>query len=140
MEARDRQPAAGAALADAGAGHRSARHANGPRQVGIVNGISDNLYGFDVETGKILWQKHWAYVPPAGAAAGGGGNAPQDPRKLGFLQPGGSSDTPVIGPADAQGRRPVYFVTGDGMLHILNAADGPTSSRRTCSTAARAGR
>ena len=30
----------------------------------------------------------------------------------------------MIGPADAQGRRPVYFVTGDGMLHIVNAADG----------------
>ena len=98
--------------------------ANGPRQVGIVNGVSDNLYGFDVETGKILWQQHWAYVPPAGRGGGGGGNAPLDPRKLGFLQPGGSSDTPVIGPADAQGRRPVYFVTGDGMLHIVNAATG----------------
>ena len=62
-------------------------------------------------------------------------------QRLGFLQPGGSSDTPVIGPPDAQGRRPVYFVTGDGMLHILNAADGePICSRRTCSTPARAGR
>ena len=40
--------------------------ANGTRQVGIVNGISDNLYAFDVETGKILWQKHWDYdAPPA---------------------------------------------------------------------------
>jgi len=27
--------------------------ANGTRQVGIVNGISDNLYAFDVEAGKI---------------------------------------------------------------------------------------
>ena len=98
--------------------------ANGTRQVGIVNGISDNLYAFDVETGKILWQKHWTYDPPVGRGGGGGGNAPQDPRKLGFLQPGGSSDTPVIGPADTQGRRPVYFVTGEGMLHILNAATG----------------
>src|SRR6185369_11488612 len=41
--------------------------ANGPRQVGIVNGISDNLYAFDVEAGKIIWQKHWTYTPPAGA-------------------------------------------------------------------------
>jgi hypothetical protein len=99
--------------------------ATGVKQVGIVNGISDNLYGFDVETGKILWQKHWDYPPPVGRGGGGGrGNQPQDPRHLGFLQPGGSSDTPVIGPADAQGRRPVYFVTGDGMLHIVNAADG----------------
>jgi outer membrane protein assembly factor BamB len=95
----------------------------GTRQVGIVNGISDNLYAFDVETGKILWQKHWDYPAPAGRG-GGGGAAQTDPKRLGFLQPGGSSDTPVIGPADAQGRRPVYFVTGDGMLHILNAADG----------------
>jgi outer membrane protein assembly factor BamB len=92
----------------------------GVKEVGIVNGISDNLYAFDVETGKILWQKHWDYPAPAGR----GGQAPQDPKRLGFLQPGGSSDTPVIGPADAQGRRPIYFVTGDGMLHVLNAADG----------------
>jgi outer membrane protein assembly factor BamB len=97
--------------------------AGGAKQVGIVNGISDNLYAFDVESGKILWQKHWDYPAPAGRG-GGGGAAPTDPKRLGFLQPGGSSDTPVIGPADAQGRRPVYFVTGDGMLHIINAADG----------------
>jgi outer membrane protein assembly factor BamB len=94
----------------------------GVRQVGIVSGISDNLYAFDVESGKILWQKHWDYPAPAGR--GGAAPAQQDPKRLGFLQPGGSSDTPVIGPADAQGRRPVYFVTGDGMLHIINAADG----------------
>ena len=30
-------------------------------------GISDNLYAFEVETGKILWQKHWDYPAPAGA-------------------------------------------------------------------------
>ena len=97
--------------------------AGGPKQVGFVNGISDNLYAFDVEAGKILWKKHWDYAPPDGAPAG----APQasaSPRHRGFLRPGGSSDTPVIGPPDAQGRRAVYFVSGDGMLHILNAADG----------------
>ena len=47
--------------------------ASGTRQVGIVNGISDNLYAFDVETGKILWQKHWTYDPPVGRGGGGGG-------------------------------------------------------------------
>src|SRR5947208_1282960 len=96
---------------------------NGPREVGIVNGISDNLYAFDVESGTILWQKHWTYTQPA---AGGGppASANADPAHLGFLRPGGSSDTPVIGPPDAQGRRAVYFVTGDGILHTLNAADG----------------
>jgi hypothetical protein len=99
--------------------------ANGTKQVGFVAGISDNLYAFEVETGKILWQKHWTYplsATPAGF--GGRGQQPSDPRHLGFLRPGGSSDTPVIGPPDAEGRRAIYFVTGDGMLHILNAADG----------------
>jgi outer membrane protein assembly factor BamB len=93
----------------------------GTKQVGYVTGISDNLYAFDVATGKIIWQRHWDYPAPAGR---GGANAPTDPARLGFLQPGGSSDTPVIGPPDAQGRRPLYFVTGDGMLHIVNAATG----------------
>ena len=37
----------------------------GTKQVGYVSGISDNLYAFEVETGKILWQKHWDYPPPA---------------------------------------------------------------------------
>jgi outer membrane protein assembly factor BamB len=93
----------------------------GTKQVGFVSGISDNLYAFDVEDGKILWQKHWTYAP---AEEPQGGVAPTDPKHLGFLRPGGSSDTPVIGPADAAGRRPIYFVTGDGMLHTLDAATG----------------
>ncbi len=100
--------------------------AAGVKQVGFVSGISDNLYAFDTDTGKIIWQKHWDYPEPAGRGGGGGGGQaqPTDPAHLGFLRPGGSSDTPVIGPADAQGRRPIYFVTGDGMLHTLNAATG----------------
>src|SRR5262249_58627065 len=88
----------------------------GAKQLAIVAGISDNIVAFDVETGRIAWRRQWDY--PGQVVAG------QDPRHLGFLRPGGSSDTPVIGPPDAQGRRPLYFVTGDGMLHILNAADG----------------
>jgi outer membrane protein assembly factor BamB len=99
---------------------------SGLKQVGYLAGISDNLFAFDTDSGKILWQKHWDYPAPAGRGGGGGGGGQQnpDPAHLGFLRPGGSSDTPVIGPADAQGRRPIYFVTGDGMLHILNAATG----------------
>ena len=91
--------------------------ASGVKQVGIVNGISDNLYAFDVEAGKILWKRHWTYKgqEPAGNL---------DPRRNNFLRPGGSSATPVIGPADAQGKRKVYFVTGDGMLNIVDAATG----------------
>jgi len=90
--------------------------ASGPKQLAIVAGISDNVVAFDVATGRIEWRRQWDY---AGQTVPG-----MDPRKLGFLRPGGSSDTPVIGPPDPQGRRPVYFVTGDGMLHILNLATG----------------
>ena len=95
--------------------------ANGPKQVGIVNGISDNLYAFDVETGKILWQKHWTYTPPAGRAAGARRRIRASSDSCSRVA---AATTPVIGPADAQGRRAVYFVTGDGMLHIVNAATG----------------
>ena len=90
--------------------------AEGPKQLVIVNGISDNVTAMDAATGRIVWHRQWDYpgqTPPE-----------QDLRKIGFLRPGGSSDTPVIGPPDSQGRRPVYFVTGDGMLHILNLATG----------------
>ncbi len=88
----------------------------GTKEVAIVAGISDNLYAVDAATGVMLWQRNWTYP---------GQILPNsDPRRLGFLRPGGSSDTPAVGPPDSQGRRPVYFVTGDGMLNILNAADG----------------
>src|SRR5262249_14165529 len=50
----------------------------GRRQVGVINGVSDNLYGFDVSTGKMLWHKHWTYE----------GQVQQgiDPLHLGFLR------------------------------------------------------
>jgi outer membrane protein assembly factor BamB len=86
------------------------------KPLAIVAGVSDNMVAFEVDTGKIAWRRAWDY--PGQVVAG------QDPRHLGFLRPGGSSDTPVIGPPDAQGRRPLYFVTGDGMLHILDTATG----------------
>lgn len=96
--------------------------ATGQKQVAYVAGISDNLYAIDVAAGKILWKKHWDYRPPAGSTQAAGPS--QDPAQLGFLRPGGSSDVPVIGPPDGRGRRPVYFVTGDGIMHTLNAATG----------------
>ena len=111
---------------------------NGSAQVGIVNGISDNLYavrrrvGHDPVAEALGLRGRRPRRRRAAAAADRRSGAPRVPA------PGGSSDTPVIGPADAQGRRPVYFVTGDGMLHIVNAADGERSrAARTCSTSAK---
>jgi hypothetical protein len=102
--------------------------ASGPKEIVVVSGISDNLYAMDAADGTILWKKHYDYsVPkpesdfPADMPPIMGGKSPAT---LNFLDPGGSSDTPVIGEAGEDGKRPVYFVDGAGLLHILNLADG----------------
>src|SRR3982751_6356494 len=51
---------------------------NGVKQIAIETGVSDNLYAIDVETGQVVWRKH--FVNNAGAGGGRGG---------GILCPGG---------------------------------------------------
>src|SRR5580658_9277785 len=55
---------------------------DGPREVAIETGVSDNIYAIDVEKGALLWTKHFVttYAPPANGRGGGGG---------GILCPGG---------------------------------------------------
>jgi hypothetical protein len=98
----------------------------GAKQVVYLAGVSDNLYAIDATNGKILWQRHFTYASAAGRGGGGGfgGPAPADPKHLGFLQPGGSSDTPVIGPADASGDRTLYVDDGGGNLHSIDIVSG----------------
>ncbi|HCC56831.1 MAG TPA: pyrrolo-quinoline quinone, partial [Solibacterales bacterium] len=33
----------------------------GAKQIAIEAGISDNIYAIDVETGQVLWKKHFNY-------------------------------------------------------------------------------
>src|SRR5690242_20189871 len=87
--------------------------ASGPKQIAIEAGSSDNLYGIDVATGKLLWSKHFPYKS----------EKPQLPGR-GPLCPGGLTATPVIAPAAASGQRTVYAASSDGMLHQINMADG----------------
>ena len=86
---------------------------SGPKQIAIEAGISDNLYAIDVETGKLLWKKHFEYPTPARRGK------PGDP-----LCPTGQTATPVIGPPSASGARTVYALAGDGEIHSINVADG----------------
>ena len=88
---------------------------SGPKEIAIEAGVSDNIYAIDVETGKVLWKKHFVstWTPPATGGRGGG-----------ILCPGGLTATPVIGPADASGKYTIYAASWDGMLHQLNVADG----------------
>ncbi len=88
--------------------------ADGQKEIAVVAGISDNLYGIDVATGSLLWKLHFdsTFTEPAG-----GGNA-------GVLCPGGLTATPVIGPTDTPGEYIVYAVSWDGRLRKVDVATG----------------
>jgi len=87
--------------------------ADGPKQIAIVAGSSDNIYAIDVDAGKLVWKKHFEYPTPATRGQ------PGDP-----LCPPGLTATPVLGPPNAAGARLVYTMAGDGRLHTLNIANG----------------
>jgi hypothetical protein len=91
----------------------------GKKQIAIEAGISDNVYGIDADTGKLLWQKHFDYPP----VTEGRGLRPGDP-----LCPGGQTATPVIGPPTPSGARVAYAMAGDGQVHTLNVANGEEMS------------
>ena len=67
---------------------------SGPRQIAIETGVSDNLYAIDVETGELIWKKHFesSYTPPP--------LPPTGIRRSDPLCPGGITATPVVAPAD----------------------------------------
>src|SRR5262249_37331762 len=83
------------------------------KQVAIETGVSDNIYAIDVETGKVIWKKHFTSSFNPGPNTRGGG----------ILCPGGITATPVIAPA-AGGKYTLYVASGDGSVHHLNVADG----------------
>ncbi len=87
--------------------------ADGPKQIAIVAGSSDNIYAIDVDAGKLVWKKHFEYPAPATRGH------PGDP-----LCPPGLTATPVIGAPSTAGPRLVYTMAGDGRLHTLKVADG----------------
>jgi outer membrane protein assembly factor BamB len=86
---------------------------SGPKQLVIETGVSDNIFAIVADTGTLLWKRHFEYTSdrePAG--------------KTGFLCPGGTTATPVVGPTDTPGKYTIYAASWDGNLHQLNAADG----------------
>jgi hypothetical protein len=100
---------------------------SGTKEMVYLEGVSDNLYAIDASTGKIVWNRHFTYTAPAGRGGGGGGfggAAPSDPKHLGFLGPGGSTDIPAIGPADSSGDRTLYIDDGGGNLHSIDISSG----------------
>jgi outer membrane protein assembly factor BamB len=87
----------------------------GVREIALVSGVADNLFAIDVEKGAVIWSKHftstsgqdWGPTPTGG-----------------ILCPGGQTATPFIQQTATKGKYTIYAVSGDGMLHQLNLADG----------------
>jgi outer membrane protein assembly factor BamB len=87
---------------------------DGPRELVIEAGVSDNVYALDAKTGKQVWKQHFesTFQPPS-----------QD-RGYSVLCPGGMTANVVVGPGSDPGKYLIYAASWDGRLHILNAADG----------------
>lgn len=82
------------------------------REIAVVAGVSDNLYGIDVAKGTQIWKLHFDNnftAPP-----GGGGT----------LCPGGLTATPVIAPATIPGKYTIYAASWDGRLRQVDVATG----------------
>jgi outer membrane protein assembly factor BamB len=85
--------------------------ADGVKEIGIVAGISDDLFGIDVATGKELWHRHWD-----------GGPDPA-PEANNTLCPSGQTAVPTMAQT-SPGTYTVYAVSWDGRVRQVRAATG----------------
>ncbi len=85
---------------------------SGPREMAIVAGVSDAIYGIDVESGKQVWTRQFDR------------NFQSVSSRDYVLCPGGLTATPVIVPGTAPGKYTVYAISWDGRLRTLDAATG----------------
>ena len=85
--------------------------ADGPKEIGVVAGVTDDLFGIDVATGKQIWHTHFDNeMPPRGPSTD-------------TLCPGGQTAVPAMAQT-SPGTYVVYAVSWDGRLRQINAADG----------------
>lgn len=84
----------------------------GVKEVAIVAGVSDDLWGLDAKTGDVLWSKHFP-------AVGLTGQGPQ----TGTLCPGGQTAAPTMDKLP-DGTYRVWAVSGDGRIWQVDAATG----------------
>ena len=87
--------------------------AQGRRELAIVAGVSDNIYGIDVEQGTQIWKRHFDRTFEESATS-----------PANVLCPGGLTATPVVVPAETPGRYTVYAISWDGRLRTLDASTG----------------
>jgi hypothetical protein len=85
----------------------------GEKEIAVVAGVSDNIYGIDVAKGTLLWKKTFdsTYRDLSGGRGGG------------VLCPGGLTATPVL-EKTSPGKYVAYAVSWDGRLRMLDVATG----------------
>ena len=118
VEDQARQPDAADARALSAADRRQREpRSAGPKEIAVVAGVSDNIYGIDVEKGAVAVEaavrQHLSRTPPQPGGRGGS-----------VLCPGGLTATPVHRPAGTPGKYIVYAVSWDGRLRKLDVATG----------------
>src|SRR4029078_11067092 len=87
---------------------------DGPKEIAIVAGVSDNIFAIDVDKGTRLWHRHFDSTFQEQTGGRGGGT----------LCPGGLTATPVL-VQTAPGKYVAYGVSWDGRLRNLHGATGP---------------
>jgi PQQ enzyme repeat len=85
--------------------------AQGPRELAVVAGVSDDLFGIDVASGKQIWHRHFDST-----LANPGGTSDT-------LCPGGQTAVPTLAQT-SPGIYTIYAVSWDGRLRQVNLADG----------------
>src|SRR6188508_1413661 len=94
----------------------------GARELAVVAGVSDDLFGIDVATGKQLWHRHFDST-----LANPGGTSDT-------LCPGGQTAVPTMAQA-APGKHTVYALSWDGRLRKSSSRAAASRMRSTCTTA-----
>ena len=84
----------------------------GDKEIAVVAGVSDNVYGIDVAKGTLLWKRKFDSTFQE-----------QPNARTGVLCPGGLTATPVLDKV-APGKYVAYAVSWDGRLRKLDVATG----------------
>lgn len=85
--------------------------AQGARELAVVAGVSDDLFGIDVATGRQIWHRRFDST----LEKPGGTND--------TLCPGGQTAAPTMAET-SPGKYTIYAVSWDGRLRQVNLADG----------------
>lgn len=88
------------------------RTSAGEKEVAVVAGVSDQLWGLDAKTGEVLWENKFEIS----------GLTSQGPQS-GILCPGGQTAVPVIQKLE-DGVYKIWALGGDGRIRQIDAATG----------------